>query len=177
MLIFIKVAHKVRELIHHISHIAARISMVTLFLMMILISADVFGRYCLNRPITGSGDIIQQSMVIVVFFALAFTTFDKGHVTVGLFTSRLSNLPRAVLNCATSFVSLIIISLITWRLFARGWTLLTQDSIAIERTQTISLPITPFIIVAAIGLLLSCFELAIDFITYLAQALKMKFKK
>lgn len=177
MPIFIKVAHKVRGLIHSISHIAALISMVTLFLMMILVSTDVFGRYCLNRPITGSGDIVQQSMIIVVFFALALTTFDKGHVTVDLLTSRLSNMPRVLLNCVTSFVSLIIVSLITWRLFVRGWTLLTQDSIAIERTQTISLPITPFIIVAAIGLLLSCFELSIDFITYFAQAFKIKFKK
>ena len=41
--------------------------MVFLFLMMLLVACDVFGRYVLDHPIPGAGDAIEQSMVLLVF--------------------------------------------------------------------------------------------------------------
>ena len=165
-----KLARRVEAGIHKIAGVAGGISMVLLFLMMVLVASDVFGRYCLDIPITGAGDAIEQMMVFVVFLALAYATAQKSHVTVEVVISRLSKTHSTILNCATSFASLAIAALITWKLGARAWALLLEISGRTARTQTLGLPIGPFVMIAAIGMLFLCLELAVDFCTYLAQA-------
>ncbi len=144
--------------------------MVVLFLMMVLVFSDVFGRYVLNRPITGAGDVIEQMMVLMIFLALAYATVKKSHVIVEVVISRLSSARRTILNCVTSFASLVIAALITWKLGARAWTLLLEMGGYTECTMTLEMPIGPFVMIAAVGFLFLCLELAVDFCTYLAQA-------
>jgi TRAP-type C4-dicarboxylate transport system permease small subunit len=144
--------------------------MVLLFLMMLLVTGDVVGRYCLNRPITGAIDVVEQMLVLMVFLALAYATAQKSHVIVNVVISRLSEKPRTILNCTTSFASLVIAALITWQMGARAWALLFQMFQMTQRTMTLLWPIGPFAMVAAVGAFFLCLELTVDFCTNLAQA-------
>jgi TRAP-type C4-dicarboxylate transport system permease small subunit len=165
-------AYKVEAAIHVVSGVARKIAMLFLFLMMLLITSDVVGRYCFNHSIIGAADVIDQMLVFIVFLMLAYTTAQKSHVTVNVVISRLPKIQVTMLNCVTSFASLAIAALITWKLAARGWALLLetfQGELSLT-TQTIGWPIAPFLIVAAVGAFLLCMELAVDFCTYIAQA-------
>ena len=142
--------------------------------MMVLLFSDVFGRYILKRPITGAQDIIEQLMLLVVFLALAYATAQKSHVIVEVVISRLSKMQSAILNCITSFASLVIVALITWKMGVRAWGLLLGMSGQTELTQTLEIPIGPFYTIAAIGALFLCLELVVSFFTNIAQAAGVK---
>ena len=100
---------------HPLSRIADSVGRVILALMVILISLDVVLRYFFNRPIKGSYELIEFMMVLVVFLGLAYTQVRKGHVSITLFTGKLSPGQLSVILSITYLLCIIIFSLITWR--------------------------------------------------------------
>lgn len=97
------------------SRIADSVGRVVLALMVLLVTLDVVLRYFFNRPIKGSYELIEFMMVLVVFLGLAYTQTKKGHVSITLFTGKLSPGQLAVIRSITYLLCIIIFSLITWR--------------------------------------------------------------
>ena len=58
---------------------------VTLFAMVALTFADVFGRHLFNAPIYGAHDVTEHLMAIIVFCGLPLLTSARGHLAVDLF--------------------------------------------------------------------------------------------
>lgn len=100
---------------HPLSRIADSVGRVVLALMVLLVTLDVVLRYFFNRPIKGSYELIEFMMVLVVFLGLAYTQTKKGHVSITLFTGKLSPGQLAVILSITYLLCIIIFSLITWR--------------------------------------------------------------
>ena len=138
-----------------------------LFLLMLLVTADVIGRYVLSSPITGAADVEESMLVLLVFFSLAYCTLKRGHITVELVVSRLSERTQAILDSITSFASVTIFALIVWRMSIAGWHQVVSSSPVIS--LVLGIPYGPFILLAAIGSALVCFELLIHFSHRLAQ--------
>jgi TRAP-type C4-dicarboxylate transport system permease small subunit len=59
-------------------------TMIALFGMMILGTADVVGRYLFNRPITGTFEIFEILLPVLIFFSLADTQSFDEHLTAGV---------------------------------------------------------------------------------------------
>src|SRR5699024_12720701 len=83
--------YKIRVVFEKIENVFINISLLSFFLMMLAIFADLTMRYVFNSPISGitelSGDYF---MVLIVFLAISYTHTDNVHVQVDGIESRLS---------------------------------------------------------------------------------------
>ncbi len=86
-----------------------------LFPMMLLVTADVIGRYVLSRPIPAVFEINSNFlMVLVVFFPLAYVHRRKEHVFVILFTEGFPPRAKAVLEMVSIILGVFAFGLIGW---------------------------------------------------------------
>jgi TRAP-type C4-dicarboxylate transport system permease small subunit len=144
---------------HVFTGVLGRISAGFIFIMMLLVTADVFGRYVFNEPIKGAGEIVELMMVLVAYLAFAHSVFNKGNVTVDLVTSRLSSRTNAILNIVTSWGSAVILGLIVWQLSIKG----VEGVVSSHRvTLLLGIPEAPIYFAAAFGGLIACVELLLQ---------------
>lgn len=139
-----------------------------LFAMMMLTLVDVTLRYIFNRPIPGGIEVSEYMMVILVAFTLAYTAFEKGHITVDLIVSKLPPKAQAITNSITTMASLCFFSVVTWQagLYVKS----TVDSG--WRSEMLGIPIFPFVGVIAIGCGVLCLVFLADFLRLLSEATK-----
>jgi len=136
-----------RKIIHIWDRIGIWISGITLFLMMLLTTVDVFGRYVWTHAITGTNDLTELMMVIIIFLALSDTASAEGHIVVEVVTLNLSLRKRLILKCTTFFASGVVAAAMAWRLGANG--LYTFKHV--EITSVLEISKAPFISLSAIG--------------------------
>ena len=67
-----------------ISKVFSHGAVIALFGMMILGTADVAGRYLLNMPITGTLEIFEILLPVLILLSLADTQSTDGHLTAGV---------------------------------------------------------------------------------------------
>jgi TRAP-type C4-dicarboxylate transport system permease small subunit len=91
-----------------------------LFVMMVLTSADVIGRYVLNAPISGAFEIVQYLMAVVVFAALPVTTASDGHQSVSLIPQTMRGSIGRAHRVFIRLVSAIALFVIAWRMAAQA---------------------------------------------------------
>lgn len=66
------------------------IGMWVLFLMGCLVALDVFMRYIFDSPIRGAWEIVELSLVVVVFTSIAYAYTMKMHVNIDIVLLRLT---------------------------------------------------------------------------------------
>jgi TRAP-type mannitol/chloroaromatic compound transport system permease small subunit len=115
------------------------------FLVLVLV-ADAAGRFIL-MPVTGSYEMVQYGFALIVAFSVAYTQFKGGHVRIELIFASLPAGVRRFFTFLNQILSLIIFSLVSWRLFA--------DAIEAyklgEESSTLTLPVWLFMVVLALG--------------------------
>lgn len=85
-----------------------------LFIMVSFTFVDVFLRYIFKSPIAGSNEIVECSMVAVVFFAAAYAQLSKSHVSMDIITVKLSKNNRLAIETAVNFLSIIVVAFFLW---------------------------------------------------------------
>ena len=91
-------------------------AMVALFGMMILGTADVAGRYLFNIPLTGTLEITEILMPVLVLFGLADTQSTDGHLTAGVIDYfRLKPETRTKILFGVQVLVFCVFLLILWR--------------------------------------------------------------
>lgn len=155
------IGQNIEKRVNAANRVVTVIATVTLVFMMLLVIVDVIGRYILKRPITGSTDIIELMLVIIVFFTLAYTASQKGHVSVDVVYSRLSKAIRKTLDRITYAASLFIVVIITWRMFLRAWDSALADPG--PATSMLLIPEAPFMFIAAFGVFLLFMQFLLQF--------------
>lgn len=135
-------------------------------LIMVLVVADVIGRYVFNRPISGTLEVIELMMPAVVFFSFAYVEAQDGHVKVDFI---LSHFPKRIRTCAegvASCIALTVFGIIAWQSVLRFFYLQQQG----EVTGYFRIPISPFPLILAFGALLYCCQLIIKIISSFHRA-------
>ena len=56
------------------------VSVILIFLMSLLVFADVVGRYLFNHPIAGTTEIVKCTIIAIVFLGIAYTLNQKRHI-------------------------------------------------------------------------------------------------
>lgn len=92
---------------------------VFLFGMAVLTCLDVIGRL-LKHPIFGSVELVSFMGVIAIACSLPFTHSDEGHIGVELVVRKFSRKVRNIIKLCTEILSLILFSLVTWKMFEYG---------------------------------------------------------
>jgi TRAP-type C4-dicarboxylate transport system permease small subunit len=141
------------------------ISSFLLIAIMLLVVANVTGRYLFNSPVHGTMEITEFVMVAIVYFTFAHTQAIKSHIRVELLLGVLSRKARLIFDLITCVLGLVIFVLITWQgilCFIDSWEILEVTDGYIE------FPIYPAKLTIPIG----CFIFSLRFIVDIVDVIK-----
>ena len=91
------------------------VSAAVIIVLMLLVTADVCGRYFFNSPISGASELARFMMIIIVFPALAWTALAGKHIKVDLLMARFSSRVQVIVSRITLLLTLGIYSIIFWQ--------------------------------------------------------------
>ena len=117
--------------------------------MMLLTVADVFLRYFFNAPITGTAEITEFMLVIVIFPALAWCAVTGKHVKVDLILSLFPPRVQAIVDSITLLLVLGTFVIITWQSFL-------ESKVVDSTTSLLGLSSAPFYWIMTLGYALFC---------------------
>ncbi len=159
-----KIDHSFEKWSRKITHALCYISMGALLGLMFLGAADVIARYLFNMPIKIAYGMSEGMLVVIVFLGWAYTLSVGGHVRVDTFVSRLPLKAQATMGVITSFVALVIFSLMTWRSALKA----IASSKGYEVIDVINIPVYPFQLLVSVGCFVLCLELIIQMFHFMA---------
>jgi TRAP-type C4-dicarboxylate transport system permease small subunit len=151
-----QIGKQIERRVHQISRILMYIVAVLLFLIMLMQTVDVFGRYLFDKPLKAAMDYIEVAMSLVIFWGLAYCASENGHVRIDVVTSHISKRVLNIIDRFTFGAGAFILALMTWRLAFRAWTYLQHPPG--PATLTMFVPYWPFLILAAVGCFFFFFE-------------------
>jgi tripartite ATP-independent transporter DctM subunit len=143
--------------LHFISQKFFRISALILGIMSIPIFIDVTLRFVMRKAIPGIIEIEEFMLVCIVFCSLALMQIKKEHVSINIVVSRL---PRRFQNIVENFVylvSAVLFALMAW------YTIINANNKIGSVSFSLGIPISIFVWVAALGVILLFLVLLEDF--------------
>ena len=99
------------------------IAAVTLFLLMALTCADVFGRYFLDNAVDGATELTEMGIAILVFAEMPVVTWRGGHVVVDILDKVMGSKLIKILGLVSAFLmstSLYFLAVRIYELAARS---------------------------------------------------------
>jgi len=115
-------------------------------MMMFLTLADVIGR-TFNHPIVGTVEVTELIMGMMIYLAIGYTTFLRGHIRVDILIILFSKRVQAILDLITGLIALVFTGLISWHLFIQAASKIEMNDL----TQIWELPVWPSAFVMAIA--------------------------
>ncbi len=155
---------RVERTIHSLSRLFNVIAAGGVVLMMVLITADVVFRL-IWKPIPGVYDIVGLLGVLVISFALAYTSIEKGHIAVDFIVQKLSMKAQIGVEAVNSFLGMVLFGLVAWRSLVYGSSL----GVSGEVSLTIGLPIHWFVYGMGLGCFLLCLVLLLQCVNSLQR--------
>jgi TRAP-type C4-dicarboxylate transport system permease small subunit len=128
------------------------IAVAALTFMMSLTMADVICR-SFGSPIIGTYEIVGLSSAITIGFAVPFTSWKKGHVFMDFVVDRLSATKKIALMVVTRLMVILLFIFIGVNLFMLGH----EYYVSREVSQTIRMPIYPFVYAVAVVCFIECY--------------------
>jgi TRAP-type C4-dicarboxylate transport system permease small subunit len=130
-----------------INRLLTHIGSIGLALLMFLTVADVFGRYLLNRPVTGTFELTEISMVLIVFLALGLAQHHNEHISLDLAYNYFPLWLKKVTDLSVYLINLVVVIAMSWQLYNYFVRMLDGN----YTTAVLQLPLYPFVIVALAG--------------------------
>lgn len=93
------------------------IAALTLFFLMALTCADVFGRYFLGNAVDGATEMTEMGIAILVFAEMPIITWRGGHVVVDILDRMLGNALIKVLGLLSALLISTCLYFLAWRIF------------------------------------------------------------
>lgn len=125
---------------------------------MFLTVADVFGRYLLNLPVSGTFELTEMFMVPIVFLALGLAQHHNEHISLDLAYNYFPSRLRKVTDVIVELVNLAVVVAMTWQLYNYFVRMIDGN----YTTAVLQLPIYPFVIVALAGAAAYVFAIICD---------------
>ena len=153
------------KIIRIVNRVLGYVASSFLILLMMITVIDVFLRYFFNSPITGTTEISQLMMIIIVFPALGWAAIDRVHIRVDLLIRLFPNRPKAIVNSITLLITLGIYIIIAWRSFL-------ESAVVNRQTSLINLPYAPFYWLMSVSLAVFCLAILTLIIEEIGKAVK-----
>jgi tripartite ATP-independent transporter DctM subunit len=149
------------------------IGAVIIFIMVGMTFTDVIMRYVFSRPIDGALEMVEVMLIVAVFFTIAHTYNQKGHVAVDLITVNLKPKAHLIMDFITTLLGLGLFIIIIWRTLAL--TILYFERNAVHSNNFL-IPSGPFAAVIVFGSLIMGLLLLRDFLRDIVEAVKLGLK-
>jgi TRAP-type mannitol/chloroaromatic compound transport system permease small subunit len=123
--------------------------------------ADVVGTEFLGRPVLGTLEFTESTMVLVVFGALAHAQERRAHIRVELLYGQVGPRGKSFMEAVTHIVAFIFFTLVGWQ----GYVELVYSWEIMESTMgSVRFPLYPARSLLLLGVLLLILRLAIDIV-------------
>jgi TRAP-type C4-dicarboxylate transport system permease small subunit len=129
---------------------------VLVFMMMITVIDVVLRTF--GTPVPGTYELVAMMGALVVGFAVAKTSWDRGHVFVDVLIENRSRPVRNAFFISTRILGIIIYALLAWSLMKKGFVLHRSE----EVTMTLRLPHYPVAFALSLCFFVQCFSLIGD---------------
>ena len=123
--------------------------------------ADVVGTDFLGRPLLGTLEFTESTMVLVVFGALAYAQERRAHIRVELLYSHVGPRGKSFMEAVTHIVAFLFFALMAWQGFVE---LLYSWEIMESTMGSVRFPLYPARTLLLVGVLLLLLRLAIDIV-------------
>jgi len=123
--------------------------------------ADVVGTEFLGRPLLGTLEFTESTMVLVVFGALAYAQERRAHIRVELLYSHVGPHGKSFMEAVTHIVAFLFFALMAWQGFVE---LLYSWEIMESTMGSVRFPLYPARTLLLVGVLLLLLRLAIDIV-------------
>ena len=91
-----------------------------MFCIMLLTCVDVFGRYFLNKPVTGGFELTEVLLASLIFAGLPLVTLRGEHITVDLFDPVTPDRLFRIQHALASLIGAACTGYLAWRLWLRA---------------------------------------------------------
>jgi len=138
---------KATSVIKKICYYICFLSMALVVCMMLLMFVDAVLGLFFNSRITGSYELVQCMLCIVVFTSWAYTQTEHGHIHVVMFVRMMPNKLRFFFFGFTALLSTFTMGFATYSLFG----IIASKKMSGECTGTLLIPYWPFYVVELIA--------------------------
>lgn len=140
---------------------------VVVFLLMLLVSAEIVARHVFNSPILGHVETATLSLVLILYLGLPYTQLKRAHIRVDIFISRFKGKEREFLEAFTLFMCLIPSVLMLWATAQKA-----IDSVKGHEfvSGVVNFPVWPGRCAVAFGFILLSLTLTMQMLSHLVNA-------
>ena len=157
---------RLRHAYGRLLHACGLVSAISIFVMLVLVVANVLSRYLFNAPIAGAFEVTEALMVVIIMMGLALTQYHDGHIRVSIVTRRM---PRAWARFSRISALLLGAVFFAWCAYA-SWKFALQSYSFDEREWgSITFPLYPFKFIVFLGVVLLAIQFALDTIAEIAK--------
>ncbi|WP_443137338.1 TRAP transporter small permease [Piscibacillus sp. B03] len=115
--------------------------------MALMVTLDVLGRKFFRSPITGTVDIVEVGLIVVIFASIAYTHLNEEHITVDFVVEKFPQKVQFVVEGIINVVIAALMLLISWSMWGNTQRLLNSNTV----TGDISLPMYIFAMFSVVG--------------------------
>lgn len=121
------------------------ISAAVLFLMMLVTTVDVAGRYVFNAPLPGGFELTEMMLAALIYCGLPLVSQRREHIVVDTFDSLMSRGVKRFLDMAAEVICALALAGTGWLVFKRAVRVAEYG----DTTAVLKLPLAPLAYVMA----------------------------
>lgn len=139
----------INNIIQYTRFLTKWIGMITIFVMMIIVTISVILRG-FSSPFSGQVEVVELLMLLLIMVGLSYTQSENAHVEIGLIVDKFPIRVQAVFDMIASILIIAVCFVISKANFEGFF-----SYIEIGYTSSVlSIPLFPFKLIVAIGILL-----------------------
>lgn len=146
-------------------HVFNYIAAGAIVVMMLLTCTDVILRF-FHRPILGTYEMVGFLGTVIIAFALAYTSIERGHIAVEILVDRLPVKAQNTLEGFNHLIGAALFLLIAWQSKVYAGDLRASGEVSL----TLAIPTYPFVYGIAAGCVLLALVLAAESLRSLRRA-------
>jgi TRAP-type transport system small permease protein len=149
----------IRKGLHAVIRVAVWIAAAALCVMVLVTFVNVLGRYLFGIPLKGSIELVEATLVVAVFFSLAYAETVHAHVSMDEVVARFPRRIRAIIMSIMYFAAAAFFFIMAWRDALRAASYMTP---IVRVTDVLHIPMGPFLFVIAVGAVIFGLELLLN---------------
>ena len=149
---------KISRGLYLVNEFGSWIGYVALAGIVLIVFADVFGRYFLNRPLLGSNELVNEGMCILAGFAIMYTTLKRGHVSLDLILNRFPKSAQMIMQRIFSLIGFGVAGSLAYGVYLLAMRYMKRGA----TTEILGISTIPFTLLFAAALFLSSLTLLLQ---------------
>lgn len=148
------------NIIRRVNFYVCVFGVIVVMAMMLLTTSDVIGRFFFSEPITGTYEVTQYMLAVLVLSGIGYTQQVKAHVRVTILFSKMPRLAQLLIGSVFTLLALIFFALLFYPALTEGLHSLRAGGFS----DMLHIPVYPFKLFICVGVALISLELLCDLI-------------